>query len=90
MILSNPAPRQVASDKWQIVAWSPVLNLKPKVEKFEERMTVKIIIKRIIKALLKSKLIYSFDLTYSHGLVSGITSLSMFLLTRPASLWFLV
>ena len=48
MILSNPAPRQVASDKWQIVAWSPVLNLKPKVEKFEERMTVKIIIKRII------------------------------------------
>ena len=30
---------------------NPVLNLKPKAEKFEERVTVKIIIERIIKAL---------------------------------------
>ena len=31
--------------------WHAILNLKPKAEKFEERMTVKIIIERIIKAL---------------------------------------
>ena len=35
---------------------SPVLNLKPKAEKFEERMTVKMVIGLIIKALLKSKI----------------------------------
>ena len=64
----------------------PVLNLKPSEEKFEERMTIKIIIERIIKALLKSKVIYSFELIYSHGLVSRITSLSMFSLIRPESL----
>ena len=29
---------------------------------------------------------YSFKLNYSHGLVSGITSLSTFLLTRPEAL----
>ena len=63
-----------------------VLNLKPKAEKFEERMTVKIIIECIIKALLKSKIIYNFELIYSHGLVSGINSLSMFILRRPESL----
>ena len=40
-------------------------------------MTVKMINERITKALLKSKIIYSFELIYSHGLVSGITSLSM-------------
>ena len=45
---------------------------------FEQRM----IIIRIIKVFLKRKLIYSFKLIYSRGLVSGITSLSMFLLTR--------
>ena len=38
------------------MTWSPVLNLKPKAEKFEEKMTVKTIIERIIKALLKSKI----------------------------------
>ena len=54
------------------------MNLKPSVEKFEQRMKLKIIIKHIIKALLKSKIIYSFELIYSHGLVRGITSLSMF------------
>ena len=36
--------------------WNPVLNLKPKEEKFEERVAVKIIIERIIKALLKVKI----------------------------------
>ena len=36
-------------------------------------------IERIIKALLKSKIV-SFELIYCHGLVSGITSLSVFLL----------
>ena len=40
-------------------------------------MTVKMINERIAKALLKGKIIYSFELIYSHGLVSGITSLSM-------------
>ena len=34
---------------------SPVLNLKPKAEKFEETMAIKIIIKRITKALLIAK-----------------------------------
>ena len=38
------------------MTWNPVLNLKPKAEKFEERVTVKIIIERIIKALLKGKI----------------------------------
>ena len=64
----------------------PSFELKPKVEKFEEKMTVKMIIDRIIEALLTSKIIYSFELIYSHGLVSGITSLSIFLLMRPKSL----
>ena len=36
--------------------WNPVLNLKPKEKKFEERVTVKIIIEGIIKALLKVKI----------------------------------
>ena len=49
-------------------------------------MKVKMIIEYIIKVLLKSKIIYSFELFYSHDLVSGITSLSMILLKRPASL----
>ena len=46
--------------KWQVlncdVKRNPVLNLKPKAEKFEKRVTVKIIIERIIKALLKGKI----------------------------------
>ena len=53
-------------------------------------MTVKIIIGRIIKALFiyiysKGQDICRFELIYSHGLVSGITSLSMFLMMRPES-----
>ena len=44
------------------------------------------IIEPIMKALLRSKIIYGFKLIYSHGLVSGITSLSMFLLMIPESL----
>ena len=35
---------------------NPVSNLKPKAEKFEERVTVTIIIERIIIALLKGKI----------------------------------
>ena len=66
--------------------WSPVLNLKPSAEKFEEGIAVKMINEHIIKALLKSKIIYSFELVYSHGLVSGITNLSMFLLMKPKNL----
>ena len=61
------------------------MNLKLRAESFEQRIKVKMIIEHIIKALLKNKIIYSFKLIYSHGLVSGITSLSMFLLKRPAS-----
>ena len=34
--------------------WNPVFQLKPKAEKFEERMAVKMIIERIIKGLLES------------------------------------
>ena len=59
------------------------MNLKPSAEKFEEGMTVKLINERKIKVILKSKIIYSFELIYSHGLVSEITSLSIFLLMRP-------
>ena len=68
------------------MTWSPALNLKPSAEKFEQRMKVKMIIGHIIKALLKSTVIYSFNLIYSHGLVSGITNLSMILLMKPESL----
>ena len=69
------------------MAWNPVLNLKAQVEKFEERVTVKIIIERIIKALLKSKIFIVSDLfAVMDGLVSDITSLSMFLIMRPESL----
>ena len=46
-------------------------------------MKVKMIIERIMKALLKSKLIYSFELIYDLGLMSGNTTLGMFLLRRP-------
>ena len=66
--------------------WSPVLNLKPRAETFEEGMTVKMVNEHIINALLKSKIIYSFELIYCHGLVSGVTSLSMFLWMKPKSL----
>ena len=48
----------------------PVLNLKASAEKFESRMKVKMIIERIMIALLKSKIIYSSELIYTHGLVS--------------------
>ena len=65
------------------MTWSPVLKLKPRVEMFEQRMKVKMIIEHIIEALLKIKIVYSFELTYSHGLVSWINSLSMFLLREP-------
>ena len=41
---------------------------------------------QIIRALLKSKIIYSFETIYHHGLVSGITTLSIFLLRRPENL----
>ena len=34
----------------------PVLNLKQKTEKFEERVTAKVIIERSIKVLLKTKI----------------------------------
>ena len=60
------------------MTWRPVLNLKTSAESFEQTMKVKMIMERIMKALLKSKMIYSFELTYNHSLVSGITSLSVF------------
>ena len=44
------------------------------------------IIERIIRVVLKSKIIYSFELIYGHVLVSGITSLSVLLLIRSVSL----
>ena len=50
-------------------------------------MAIKMIEERILKALLKSKII-SFELIESHGLVSAMTSLSMFLLMKPESLLF--
>ena len=59
------------------------MKLKPRVEIFEQRMKVKMIIEHIIEALLKSKIVYSFELIYSHGLVSEINSLSMLLLREP-------
>ena len=39
-----------------VLAGLAKLNVKLKTEKFEERVTVKIIIERIIKALLKGKI----------------------------------
>ena len=54
IIFRNHYPTQVANDKSKIVMWNPVLNLKPKAEKFEEITTVKLIIESIIKALLKN------------------------------------
>ena len=66
--------------------WSPVSDLKPSAEKSEERVIVKMINEDIIKALLKSKIIYSFKLIYSHGLAFGIISLSMFLLMKAKNL----
>ena len=63
-----------------------VLNLRPSAEKFEERTTIIIIIQRIIIVLSKSKLICSFELIHSHGLASGISSLSIFSLMRPENL----
>ena len=51
-------------------------------------MKVKMIIERITKELLNRKIINSFEIIYNHGLVSGITSLSVFLLRRPESLIF--
>ena len=59
------------------------MNLKPSGKKFEQRMKVNMIIERIIKTLLNGKIIASFKLVYTHGLVSGITSLSIILLRRP-------
>ena len=50
-------------------------------------MTIKMIPERIMKMLLKSKIICNFKLIYSHDLVSGIPSLSMFLLMTPESLF---
>ena len=85
IILSNHSPRQGASEGVNCDV-GPVLNLRPSAEKFEERMTIIIIIERIIIVLSKSKLIYSFELIHSHGLVSGISSLSIFLLMRPENL----
>ena len=49
-------------------------------------MKVKMIIERIRKALLKSQINYSFELIYSHGVVSG-TSLSLFLVGVPEYLF---
>ena len=60
------------------MTWRPVSNLKTSTEGFEQTMKVKMIMERIMKAFLKSKIIYSFERIYNHGLVSGITSLSVF------------
>ena len=60
------------------MTWRPVSNLKTSAEGFEQTMKVKMIMERIMKAFLKSKIIYSFERIYNHGLVSGITSLSVF------------
>ena len=62
------------------------MNFKLSAEKVEEEMAVKMINERIIKALLKSKIIYSFELIYSHDLVCRITSLRMFLLIKLKNL----
>ena len=59
------------------------MNFKLSAERFERRMKVKMIIELIMKASEKSKIIYSSELFYNHGLVYVITSLSMFLLRRP-------
>ena len=54
------------------MTWNPVLNLTPKPDKFEERMTVKMIIERINKQYrnIEEHNICSFELIYIHGLES--------------------
>ena len=64
----------------------PCFEFETERREFEEGMTLKLINERKIKAILKSRIIYSFELIYSHGLVSEITSLSIFLLMRPKNL----
>ena len=41
IILSNHSPPTVARDKWYIVTWNPVVNLKLSAEWFEQRVKVK-------------------------------------------------
>ena len=71
------------------MTWRPVSNLKASAEGFEKTMKVKMIMERIMKAFLKSKIIYSFQLIYNHGLVSGVTSLSVFNeeILKPSFSW---
>ena len=38
------------------------------------------------KSVIEKQNIYSFELIYSHGMVSGITSFSMLLLIKPECL----
>ena len=54
------------------MTWNPVLNLTPKPDKIEERMTVKMIIERIKKQYrnIEEHNICSFELIYIHGLES--------------------
>ena len=56
IILSNHAPWQGASEGVNCDV-DPVLNLIPSAEKFQERLTIIIIIDRIMIVLSKSKLI---------------------------------
>ena len=54
------------------------MNLKVNAERFEQRMKVEIIIKHIIKTLLKSKIIYSFELTGTNQ-IFGFEKMLLFL-----------
>ena len=49
-------------------------------------MKVKMIIEPIVTTLLKNKINYSFEVIHRHGLVSAITSLSIFFNDEAKSL----
>ena len=48
IILSNHSPRTMASVVLKIMTWKPVLILKPSAERFNQRMTFKMMIERMM------------------------------------------
>ena len=58
----------------------PVLNLTLNAMRFEQRMKIKM---NENEVLFKSEISYSLELSFSHGVVSGSTSLSIVLLKEP-------
>ena len=66
-----------------MVIFNVELYAEFKTDRSKVCITNERILERIIKTFLKRELVYSFKLISIHGLVSGITILTIFLLTRP-------